>query len=141
MGKNFTRMCYGERFPLYVKDAKPKPQAKRIISDDTNKKLEHVLLLLTKLLEGEQKAYDKAKQQRFQKMCAEAEQGYGNRNPHNRRNKNRLSIPVESFDQKPLSVRDTSSYDLVCMEAAMAYASRNPHLKGGKKHDGSRHYD
>ena len=131
MGKNFTRMCYGERFPVRVADAKPQPVKKP--GNDINKKLEHVLLLLTKLLEGEQKVYDKAKQQRFQKMCAEAEQGCGNRNPHNRRNKNRLSIPVESFDQKPLSVRDTSSYDLVCMEAAMAYTSRNPHLKGGKK--------
>ena len=41
-------MCYGERFPLYIKDAKPKPQAKPVkkISDDTNKKLEHILLLL-----------------------------------------------------------------------------------------------
>ena len=51
-------MCYGERFPLYIKDAKPKPQTKPVkkISDDTNKKLEHILLLLTALLEGEKKA-------------------------------------------------------------------------------------
>ena len=68
-------MCYGERFPLYVADAKPKPRVKPVkkIGDDTNKKLEHILLLLTQLLEGEQKARDKAKQRRFQEMCTEAE--------------------------------------------------------------------
>lgn len=128
-------MCYGERFPLYVADAKPKPQAKPVkkIGDDTNKKLEHILLLLTQLLEGEQKARDKAKQRRFQEMCTEAEQGYSSRNPHNRRNQNRLSIRVEN-DQKPTSVRDRammSSYERACMESQGAYAARNPHSKRG----------
>ena len=54
MRQSFTRMCYGERFPLYVADAKPKPQAKPVkkIGDDTNKKLEHILLLLTALFGG-----------------------------------------------------------------------------------------
>lgn len=128
-------MCYGERFPLYIKDAKPKPQAKPVkkISDDTNKKLEHILLLLTQLLEGEQKARDKAKQRRFQEMCTEAEQGYSSRNPHNRRNQNRLSIRVEN-DQKPTSVRDRammSSYERACLESQNAYADRHPHSKRG----------
>lgn len=135
MRQSFTRMCYGERFPLYIKDAKPKPQAKPVkkISDDTNKKLEHILLLLTQLLEGEQKARDKAKQRRFQEMCTEAEQGYSSRNPHNRRNQNRLSIRVEN-DQKPTSVRDRammSSYERACLESQNAYADRHPHSKRG----------
>ena len=134
MNKSFTRMCYGERFPLYVADAKPKPRVKPVkkIGDDTNKKLEHILLLLTQLLEGEQKARDKAKQRRFQEMCTEAEQGYSSRNPHNRRNQNRLSIRVEN-DQKPTSVRDRammSSYERSCMESQGAYAARNPHKRG-----------
>ena len=128
-------MFYGERFPLYVADAKPKPQVKpaKKISDDTSKKLEHILLLLTALLEGEKKARDKAKQRRFQDMCTEAEQGYSSRNPHNRRNQNRLSIRVEN-DQKPTSVRDRammSSYERACMESQGAYAARNPHSKRG----------
>ena len=119
-------MCYGERFPLYVADAKPKPRVKPVkkIGDDTNKKLEHILLLLTQLLEGEQKARD---------MCTEAEQGYSSRNPHNRRNQNRLSIRVEN-DQKPTSVRDRammSSYERACMESQGACAARNPHSKRG----------
>lgn len=127
-------MCYGERFPLSVADAKPKLQAKPVkkISDDTNKKLEHILLLLTALLEGEKKARDKAKQRRFDQMCSEAQQGYSSRNPHNRRNQNRLSIRVEN-DQKPTSVRDwamMSSYERACMESQSAYAARNPHKRG-----------
>ena len=128
-------MCYGERFPLYIKDAKPKPQAKPVkkISDDTNKKLEHILLLLTQLLEGEQKARDKAKQRRFQEMCNEAQQGYRSRNPHTRRDQNRLSIRVENCDRKPICVRDRamSSYERACMESQGAYAARNPHSKRG----------
>lgn len=127
-------MCYGERFPLYIKDAKPKPQAKPVkkISDDTNKKLEHILLLLTALLEGEKKARDTAKQRRFQRMCAEAERGYNDRNPHTRQNQNRISLRVEN-DQKPLSVRDRSmsSYERACIESQNAYAARNPHNKRG----------
>lgn len=128
-------MCYGERFPLCVTDAKPKPQAKPVkkISDDTNKKLEHILLLLTALLEGEQKARDKAKQRRFDQMCSEAQQGYRSRNPHNRQNQNRISLRVEN-DQKTLSVRDRamlSSYERACIESQSAYAARNPHSKRG----------
>lgn len=127
-------MCYGERFPLYIKDAKPKPQAKPVkkISDDTNKKLEHILLLLTALLEGEKKARDKAKQRRFDQMCNEAERGYSGRNPHTRQNQNRISLRVEN-DQKPLSVRDRSmsSYERACIESQNAYAARNPHNKRG----------
>ena len=135
MNKSFTRMCYGERFPLCVRDEKPKPQAKPVkqISADTNKKLEHILLLLTALLEGEEKARDRAKRRRFDQMCTEAQQGYSSRNPHNRRNQNRLSIRVEN-DQKPTSVRDRammSSYDRACLEAQNAYAARNPHSKRG----------
>lgn len=126
-------MCYGERFPLSVADAKPKPQAKPVkkISDDTNKKLEHILLLLTALLEGEKKARDTAKQRRFQEMCNEAQRGYRSRNPHTRRDQNRLSIRVEN-DQKPTSVRDRamSSYDRACLESQSAYAARNPHKRG-----------
>lgn len=123
-------MCYGERFPLRVADAKPQPVKKP--GDDIGAKLEHVLLLLTQLLEGEQKARDKAKQRRFDQMCTEAEQGYSSRNPHNRRNQNRLSIRVEN-DQKPTSVRDRamSSYDRACLESQSAYAARNPHSKRG----------
>lgn len=132
--KPFRAMVYGETFRLDVRDEKPKPQAKPVkkISDDTNKKLEHILLLLTALLEGEKKARDKAKQRRFQEMCTEAEQGYSSRNPHNRRNQNRLSIRVEN-DQKPTSVRDRammSSYERACMESQGAYAARNPHKRG-----------
>ena len=132
--KPFRAMVYGETFRLDVRDEKPKPQAKPVkkISDDTNKKLEHILLLLTALLEGEKKARDKAKQRRFQEMCPEAEQGYSSRNPHNRRNQNRLSIRVEN-DQKPTSVRDRammSSYERACMESQGAYAARNPHKRG-----------
>ena len=134
MGKNFTRMCYGERFPLYVKDAKPKPQAKPVkkISDDTNKKLEHILLLLTALLEGEKKARDTAKQRRFQEMCNEAQRGYRSRNPHTWRDQNRLSIPIENCDRRPAAVRDRamSSYDRACLESQSAYAARNPHKRG-----------
>ena len=132
--KPFRAMVYGETFRLDVRDEKPKPQAKPVkkISDDTNKKLEHILLLLTALLEGEKKARDKAKQRRFQEMCTEAEQGYSSRNPHNRRNQNRLSSRVEN-DQKPTSVRDRammSSYERACMESQGAYAARNPHKRG-----------
>ena len=127
-------MCYGERFPLSVADAKPKLQAKPVkkISDDTNKKLEHILLLLTALLEGEKKARDKAKQRRFDQMCNEAQQGYRSRNPHARRNQNRLSIPIEDCDQRPAGVRDRamSSYDRACLESQNAYAARNPHKRG-----------
>ena len=123
-------MCYGERFPLRVADAKPQPVKKP--GDDTNRKLERVLLLLTQLLEGEQKARDRAKQRRFNQMCTEAQQGYRDRNPHTRRNQNRLSIRVEN-DQKPTSVRDwamMSSYERACMESQSAYAARNPHKRG-----------
>ena len=128
-------MFYGERFPLYVADAKPKPQVKPVKKpgDDISKKLEHVLLLLTQLLEGEQKARDKAKQRRFNQMCNEAQQGYRSRNPHTRQNQNRLSIRVE-HDQKPTSVRDRamlSSYERACLESQNAYADRNPHSKRG----------
>ena len=120
-------MCYGERFPLSVADAKPKPVKK--VSDDTNKKLERVIFLLTQLLAGEQKAQDKAKQRRFNQMCTEAEQGFRNRNPHTRQN--RISLRVEN-DQKPASVRDRamSSYERACMESQSAYAARNPHKRG-----------
>lgn len=127
-------MVYGESFRLDVRDEKPKPKPQPVKKpgDDINKKLEHVLLLLTQLLEGEQKARDRAKQRRFQEMCTEAEQGYSSRNPHNRRNQNRLSIRVEN-DQKPTSVRDRammSSYERACMESQGAYAARNPHKRG-----------
>lgn len=132
--KPFRAMVYGETFRLDVRDEKPKTQAKPVKKpgDDISKKLEHVLLLLTQLLEGEQKARDRAKQRRFQEMCTEAEQGYSSRNPHNRRNQNRLSIRVEN-DQKPTSVRDRammSSYERACMESQGAYAARNPHKRG-----------
>lgn len=133
--KPFRAMVYGETFRLDVRDEKPKPQAKPVkkISDDTNKKLEHILLLLTALLEGEKKARDKAKQRRFDQMCNEAQQGYRSRNPHTRRDQNRLSIPIENCDQKPTSVRDRamSSYDRACLESQSAYAARNPHGKRG----------
>ena len=133
MNKSFTRMCYGERFPLYVADAKPKPRVKPVkkIGDDTNKKLERVLLLLTQLLGREQKARDRAKQRRFNQMCTEAQQGYRSRNPHTRQNQNRISLRVEN-DQKPASVRDRamSSYERACMESQSAYAARNPHKRG-----------
>lgn len=135
MSKSFSRMFYGERFPLYVADAKPKPQVKPVKKpgDDISKKLEHVLLLLTQLLEGEQKARDKAKQRRFNQMCNEAQQGYRSRNPHTRQNQNRISLRVEN-DQKPTSVRDRammSSYERACMESQDFYAARNPHGKRG----------
>lgn len=130
-------MFYGERFPLYVADAKPKPQVKpaKKINDDTNKKLERVLFLLTQLLEGEQKAQDRARQQRFQKMCAEAQQGYRSRNPHTRRDSNQLSIPVENCDRKPICVRDRamSSYERACLESQNAYAARHPHKRLHKR--------
>lgn len=130
--KPFRAMVYGETFRLDVRDEKPKPQPVKKISDDTNKKLEHILLLLTALLEGEKKARDKAKQRRFDQMCNEAQQGYRSRNPHTRRDQNRLSIRVEN-DQKPTSVRDRamSSYDRACLESQSAYAARNPHSKRG----------
>lgn len=132
--KPFRAMVYGETFRLDVRDEKPKPQAKPVkkISDDTNKKLEHILLLLTALLEGEKKARDKAKQRRFDQMCNEAQQGYRSRNPHTRRDQNRISLRVEN-DQKPTSVRDRamSSYDRACLESQSAYAARNPHSKRG----------
>lgn len=128
-------MFYGERFPLYVADAKPKPQVKPVKKpgDDISKKLEHVLLLLTQLLEGEQKARDKAKQRRFDQMCNEAQQGYRSRNPHTRRDETRLSIPVENQEVPTRKVKDTairSNYDRMCAEAAAAYAARNPHKRG-----------
>ena len=98
--KPFRAMVYGETFRLDVRDEKPKTQAKPVkkIGDDTNKKLEHVLLLLTALLEGEKKARDRAKQRRFQEMCNEAQRGYRSRNPHTRRDQNRLSIPIQNCD-------------------------------------------
>ena len=127
-------MCYGERFPLYVADAKQKPRVKPVkkIGDDTNKKLEHILLLLTALLEGEKKARDKAKQRRFQEMCNEAQRGYRSRNPHTRRDQNRLSIPIENCAQEPASGRDRamSSYERACLESQNAYSARNPHKRG-----------
>ena len=135
MSKSFSRMFYGERFPLSVADARPKLQAKPVkkISDSTDKKLEHILLLLTALLEGEKKARDTAKQRRFNQMCTEAQQGYRSRNPHTRRDQNRLSIRVENCDRKPICVRDRamSSYERACMESQGAYAARNPHSKRG----------
>ena len=128
-------MCCGERFPLYIKDAKPKPQAKPVkkIGDSTDKKLERIIFLLTQLLAGEQKARDKERQRRFNQMCNEAQQGYRSRNPHTRRDQNRLSIPIENCDQKPTAVRDRamSSYDRACLESQSAYADRNPHSKRG----------
>lgn len=135
--KGFCRrshLVYTESFPMYTTDAKRNPLTKptKKISDDISKKLDRVLLLLTQLLEGEKKAQDKAKQARFNRMCAEAEKGYGDRNPHNRRGESRLSIRVEN-DQKPLSVRDRamrSAYDIACEESAVAYAARNPHKRG-----------
>ena len=96
--------------------------------------MEHVLLLLTQLLEGEQKARDRAKQRRFQEMCSEAQQGYRSRNPHTRRDQNRISLRIENCDQKPAAVRDRammSSYERACMESQSAYAARNPHSKRG----------
>ena len=134
MKKKFSGFCYGERFSLFATDAMPRQQAKpaKKISNDTDKKLERVLLLLTQLLEGEQKAKDRAKQRRFQQMCTEAERGYRSRNPHTRQNQNRLSIPIENCDQRPIGVRDRamSSYDMMCAESAAAYAARNPHKRG-----------
>lgn len=131
--KPFRAMVYGETFRLDVRDEKPKPQAKPVkkISDDTNKKLEHILLLLTALLEGEKKARDTAKQRRFNQMCNEAQQGYRSRNPHTRQNQNRISLRVEN-DQKPASVRDRamSSYERACLESQNAYSARNPHKRG-----------
>lgn len=128
-------MCYGERFPLYIKDAKPKPQAKPVkkIGDSTDKKLERIIFLLTQLLAGEQKARDKERQRRFNQMCNEAQQGYRSRNPHTWRNQNRLSIPIENCDQRPAAVGDRamSSYDRACLESQSAYAARNPHSKRG----------
>lgn len=127
-------MCYGERFPLYIKDAKPKPQAKPVkkIGDSTDKKLERIIFLLTQLLAGEQKARDKERQRRFNQMCNEAQQGYRSRNPHTWRNQNRLSIPIENCDQRPAAVGDRamSSYDRACLESQSAYAARNPHKRG-----------
>ena len=133
--KPFRAMVYGESFRLDVRDEKPKPKPRPVkqISDDTNKKLEHILLLLTALLEGEKKARDKAKQRRFDQMCTEAQQGYRSRNPHTRQNQNRISLRVEN-DQKPTSVRDRammSSYERACMESQDFYAARNPHGKRG----------
>lgn len=127
-------MCYGERFPLYIKDAKPKPQAKPVkkIGDSTDKKLERIIFLLIQLLAGEQKARDKERQRRFNQMCNEAQQGYRSRNPHTRQNQNRISLRVEN-DQKPTAVRDRammSSYERACMESQGAYAARNPHKRG-----------
>lgn len=132
--KPFRAMVYGESFRLDVRDEKPKPKPQPVKKpgDDINKKLEHVLLLLTQLLEGEQKARDRAKQRRFQEMCSEAQQGYRSRNPHTRQNQNRISLRVEN-DQKPTSVRDwamMSSYDRACLESQSAYAARNPHKRG-----------
>ena len=101
--KEFCRrphLFYGESFPLYVTDAKPKPQPVKNPGDDNNRKLERVLLLLTQLLGREQKARDRAKQRRFNQMCTEAQQGYRSRNPHTRQNQNRISLRVEN-DQKP----------------------------------------
>ena len=132
--KEFCRrphLFYGESFPLYVTDAKPKPQPVKNPGDDNNRKLERVIFLLTQLLAGEQKARDKAKQRRFNQMCTEAQQGYRSRNPHTRQNQNRISLRVEN-DQKPASVRDRamSSYERACMESQGAYAARNPHKRG-----------
>ena len=132
--KPFRAMVYGESFRLDVRDEKPKPKPQPVKKpgDDTNKKLEHVLLLLTQLLEGEQKARDRAKQRSVQEMCSEAQQGYRSRNPHTRQNQNRISLRVEN-DQKPTSVRDRammSSYERACMESQGAYAARNPHKRG-----------
>ena len=128
-------MCCGERFPLYIKDAKPKPQAKPVkkIGDSTDKKLERIIFLLTQLLAGEQKARDKERQRRFNQMCNEAQQGYRSRNPHTWRDQNRLSIPIENCDRRPTAVRDRamSSYDRACLESQSAYAARNPHGKRG----------
>ena len=129
--KPFRAMVYGEPFRLNVRDEKPQPVKKP--GDDINKKLEHVLLLLTQLLEGEQKARDRAKQRRFQEMCSEAQQGYRSRNPHTRQNQNRISLRVEN-DQKPTAVRDRammSSYERACLESQNAYADRHPHSKRG----------
>lgn len=132
--KPFRAMVYGETFRLDVRDEKPKPQAKPVkkISDDPSKKLERVIFLLTQLLAGEQKAQDKAKQRRFNQMCNEAQQRYRSRNPHNRRDQNRLSIPIENCDQRPASVRDRvmSSYERACLESQNAYSARNPHKRG-----------
>lgn len=127
-----THLFYGESFPLYVTDAKPKPQPVKNPGDDNNRKLERVIFLLTQLLAGEQKAQDKAKQRRFNQMCNEAQQRYRRRNPHNRRDQNRLSIPIENCDQRPASVRDRamSSYERACLESQNAYAARNPHKRG-----------
>ena len=132
--KPFRAMVYGETFRLDVRDEKPKTQAKPVkkISDDPSKKLERVIFLLTQLLAGEQKAQDKAKQRRFNQMCNEAQQRYRSRNPHNRRDQNRLSIPIENCDQRPASVRDRvmSSYERACLESQNAYSARNPHKRG-----------
>ena len=130
-------MCYGERLRLYIKDAKPKPQAKPVkkIGDSTDKKLERIIFLLTQLLAGEQKARDKERQRRFNQMCNEAQQGYRSRNPHTRRDQNRLSIPIENCDQRPAAVgnRAMSSYDRACLESQSAYAARNPHKRLHKR--------
>lgn len=133
--KEFCRrphLFYGESFPLYVTDAKPKPRPVKNPGDDNNRKLERVIFLLTQLLAGEQKAQDKAKQRRFNQMCNEAQQRYRSRNPHTRRDQNRLSIPIENCDQRPAAVgnRAMSSYDRACLESQSAYAARNPHKRG-----------
>lgn len=132
--KPFRAMVYGESFRLDVRDEKPKPKPQPVKKpgNDINKKLEHILLLLTALLEGEKKARDTARQRRFQEMCNEAQRGYRSRNPHTWRDQNRLSIPIENCDQRPTSVRDRamSSYDRACLESQSAYAARNPHKRG-----------
>ena len=131
MNKSFTRMCYGERFPLRVADAKPQPVKKP--GDDINKKLERILSMMEQMLAGVNKKQTDEKQERFNRACAEAEQGYSDRNPHIRRDENRLSIPVENQEVPTRKVKDTairSNYDRMCAEAAAAYAARNPHKRG-----------
>ena len=125
-------MCYGERFPLRVADAKPQPVKKP--GDDINKKLERILSMMEQMLAGVNKKQTDEKQERFNRACAEAEQGYSDRNPHLRRDENRLSIPVENQEIPTRKVKDTSirsNYDRMCAEAAVAYAARNPHSKRG----------
>ena len=125
-------MCYGERFPLRVADAKPQPVKKP--GDDIGAKLERILSMMEQMLAGVNKKQTDEKQERFNRACAEAEQGYSDRNPHIRRDENRLSIPVENQEIPTRKVKDTairSNYDRMCAEAAVAYAARNPHNRKG----------
>ena len=133
-----SRMVYGERFNLAVRDSKPTRQRAQI-GDNDLKKLQQVLKMLESFLEqknaNRKRKQSPAGQRKFDKACAASREAYSSRNPH--KPDNTISIPVENgleVRHSARKMRDSAmkaTYEQICIESQAAYNARNPHKGRG----------